>query len=68
LRCLLAASTHNTKPLILIDGGAHSGIFSQTVLSLDSNPSLQVHAFEPAPETFSKLVRKTPADHPDPGI
>src|SRR3954452_6492034 len=41
---------------VVFDVGANRGEWTETVLTL--NAALEVHAFEPSPETFNELVRK----------
>src|SRR4051812_49097214 len=41
---------------VVFDVGANRGEWTETVLTL--NPALEVHAFEPSPETFNELGQK----------
>jgi hypothetical protein len=41
---------------VVFDVGANEGAWTETVLTLSSE--LQVHAFEPSPDTFGNLKRK----------
>lgn len=45
-----------TKDLVVFDVGANKGIYSEMVLTIF--PNIQIHAFEPDPDTFKLLVER----------
>src|SRR5579871_252798 len=45
---------------VVFDVGANTGAWTETVLSL--NPALEIHAFEPARDSFARLAAKGPPE------
>ena len=52
------ADADPSKPIILLDVGAHMGIWSESAISLLVQQKGHVYAFEPASSTFAYLSEK----------